>query len=288
MTDSGKIVDKLRPIDDIFFQKLIENNSFCEELLQTILQDSKLQIIECEPQKNLRNIIGRSVILDALCKTYDEKYINVELQKDDNDNHQKRVRYNGSNIDTYITEKNTKFDELPDVYVVYISAFDVFNASKTIYHIDRVVRETTQVVDNGFHEIYVNTKIDDGSIIAGLMQLFNKNSIPDDKRYPHTCNAIRNLKEGKERETMCEEVEKYAQEMVEKNAKQLAEEYIKQMTEENAKQLAEEYVKQIAEENAKETAKKMFQDGFGIEQVRKYVSDISTETLEQLYKAINL
>ena len=85
-----------------------------------------------------------------------------------------------------------------------------------------------------------------------------------------------------------EEVEKYAQEMVEKNAKQLAEEYIKQMTEENAKQLAEEYVKQIAEENAKETAKKMFQDGFGIEQVRKYVSDISTETLEQLYKAINL
>ena len=50
MTDSGKIVDKLRPIDDIFFQKLIENNSFCEELLQTILQDSKLQIIECEPQ----------------------------------------------------------------------------------------------------------------------------------------------------------------------------------------------------------------------------------------------
>lgn len=222
MTDSGKIVDKLRPIDDIFFQKLIENNFFCEELLQTILQDSKLQIIECEPQKNLRNIIGRSVILDALCKTYDEKYINVELQKDDNDNHQKRVRYNGSNIDTYITEKNTK--------------------------------------------------IDDGSIIAGLIQLFNKNSIPDDKRYPHTCNAIRNLKEGKERETMCEEVEKYAQEMVEKNAKQLA----------------EEYVKQIAEENAKETAKKMFQDGFDIEQVCKYVSDISPETLEQLYKEINL
>ena len=42
------------------------------------------------------------------------------------------------------------------------------------------------------------------------MQLFNKSSIPDDLRYPNVYNAIRSLKVGKRRETMCKEVEKYA------------------------------------------------------------------------------
>ena len=211
MDDVQKIVSRLRPIDDIFFQKLVEDKGFCEELLQVIMNDKGLKLIKCEPQKNLRNVAGRSVILDALCQTSDRRFINIEVQKSNDDNHQKRVRYNGSNIDTYITEKGIKFNQLPDVYVIYISSFDIFKASHVIYHVDRVVRETSQVVDNGFHEIYVNTKVDDGSEISGLMQLFNKSSIPDDKRYPNVCNAIRSFKEGKGENNMCEEVERYAQ-----------------------------------------------------------------------------
>ena len=69
MEDVQKIVDRLRPIDDIFFQKLAENKGFCEELLQVIMNDKGLKRIKSEPQKSLRNVAGRSVTLDVLCKT---------------------------------------------------------------------------------------------------------------------------------------------------------------------------------------------------------------------------
>lgn len=98
----------------------------------------------------------------------------VEIQKRNDDDHQKRVRYNMANIDTSESEKGIKFDGLKDIYMIYISRFDMFKSKKTIYHIDRVVRETQEIADNGTHEIYVNTKINDGTEIAEYMQMLKQ------------------------------------------------------------------------------------------------------------------
>ena len=43
---------------------------------------------------------------------------------------------------------------VPDVCIVFISKFDIFRGNYPLYHIDRVIRETGKVVDNGFEEIY--------------------------------------------------------------------------------------------------------------------------------------
>ena len=40
------------------------------------------------------------------------------------------------------TKRGDKVRELEDLYVVYISEFDVFHGVYTKYHMDRVVRET--------------------------------------------------------------------------------------------------------------------------------------------------
>lgn len=58
--------------------------------------------------------------------------------------------------------------------IIFISKFDTFHENRTIYHVDRVINETGTVVENGTHEIYVNTAIDDKSDIAELMQYFKK------------------------------------------------------------------------------------------------------------------
>lgn len=55
-----------------------------------------------------------------------DNHFDLEMQYKDDDAHQKRVRYNSSNMDTYITEKGTKFEQLPDIYVIYISKNDFF------------------------------------------------------------------------------------------------------------------------------------------------------------------
>lgn len=207
-------VQQLRPMDDTFFTKLAEDINFCQKLLQIVLEKPDLRVISTQPQKVLRNIEARSVTVDVLCEDAAHNRYNIEIQKEDNDDHQRRVRYNGSNVDTYIAEKGTKFNEFPDLYVVYISNFDIFNGGKTIYHINRVVLETNEVVTNGYHEVYVNTKVDDGTIIADLMQIFKSNTVPSDNRFPETCRVIRYFKEGKGRDEMCEIIEEYARKKV--------------------------------------------------------------------------
>lgn len=41
-----------------------------------------------------------------------------------------------------------------------------------MYHVDRVVRETGQKVENGQSEIYVNTKEKDKTLVSELMEYF--------------------------------------------------------------------------------------------------------------------
>lgn len=207
-----EVVAKLRPIDDIFFNKLVEQKEFCQELLQVILGMKDLKVIKIMTQKNLRNIKAKSVVLDVLCIDLENKYYNIEVQCSDNDNHQKRVRYNGSNIDTYAAEKGIDYKDLPDVSVIYISEFDMFKKGKTIYHVRRMLEETGDMVDNGFHEVYVNAKADDKSDIAELMKIFKSSNIPYNNKFPNICETIKNFKEMKGRESMCKLVDEYARE----------------------------------------------------------------------------
>lgn len=189
-------VQKLNVIDDIFFQKIAEDREVCEEILRILLEMPKLKVIQCQVQRFLRNNGAHSVILDALCELNDGSMANIEVQKADDDDHQKRVRFNQSNIDTVFTEKGIRYEDLPDVYMVFISKFDIFEKGRVVYHIDRVIRETGDVVSNGVHEIYANIAVDDGSEIAELMQFFKK-SEGINAKFPKLCGRVNYFKQEK-------------------------------------------------------------------------------------------
>ena len=143
-----RTAEQLNVIDDILFRKMAEDKGFCEEVLSTIL--------------------------DALCRDRTGKCYNIEVQKPDNDDHQRRVRYNASCITTNFTKEGEKFLQIPDVIIVFISRFDPFKKGKTMYHVERVLRETGEVVENGFSEIYVNAAVKDGSDVSELMEVFTQ------------------------------------------------------------------------------------------------------------------
>jgi hypothetical protein len=206
-----ELVAKLNVIDDVFFHKMMEDIEVAEEVLRLILEKPKLKVIECHTQKFLRNIGAHSVVLDFVCREEDGSIIHVEVQKENQDNYQKRIRFNISNIDTYYTEKGIKYKDMPDVYAVFISRFDIFNEGRTIYHVSRVLDETGSRVDNGIHEMYVNTSVDDGSDIAELMQYFKK-SVGEHKKFMKLCNRVKYFKKSQEGVTdMCDVVEEYAE-----------------------------------------------------------------------------
>ncbi len=226
-------VSKFNVIDDMFFQKMAEDMEVAEEILRIILKKPKLKVIENQVQRFLRNTGAHSVILDLLCEDEDHSFINCEVQKEEDDDYQKRVRFNRSNIDTIFTEKGIDYKELPDVYIIFISKFDTFREGKTIYHINRVIEETGTIVENGTHEIYVNAAIDDKSDIAELMQYFKK-SVGEHQNFQKLCNRVKYFKETQKGvSNMCKLVEDYAKEYAEKYAK----EYAEQQSIENAANL---------------------------------------------------
>ena len=45
-------VKKLRPIDDVFFEKIIEDKAVCEEILRVILEDDELEVLSVIPQSS--------------------------------------------------------------------------------------------------------------------------------------------------------------------------------------------------------------------------------------------
>lgn len=189
---------RLNPIDDALFKKMAEDTDFCQEIIRTILNNPDLLITELKNQDSVQNLQGRSVILDARCIDHLGNHITVEIQKSDNDDHQKRVRYNASCVTANITDPGSNFKDVPTLYTIYISANDFFGKGKTTYHIDRIIRETGDVVDNGFYEIYVNARIKDGSPTAELMNIFTKDDAYDEKQFPATSRRKRQFKEKQE------------------------------------------------------------------------------------------
>lgn len=249
-----EIVQQLNIIDDTLFQKMAEDPEFCEEVISTVL-GQKVIVKKVTPQNSVKNLQGRSVVLDALCDLENGEECNVEVQKADDDDHQKRVRYNTSCITANITDPGTKFKNVPDVIAIYISKFDMFQSGKTVYHVDRVVRETGEQVKNGLQEIYVNTKIDDGTDVAELMHIFTESDTYDFDKFPKVSGCKKQFKQSEGgQEHMCDLVENYA----------------------NGK----------AKEAAVDSAKTLFEKGVSYDVVRASITLLSDEYLKEIYEQV--
>jgi len=72
-------VHRMNPIDDDFLRKMAEDKSFCEEVLRTILEESTLTVTDVKSQDPIKNLQGRSVILDIHCVDFKGRHLNMEL-----------------------------------------------------------------------------------------------------------------------------------------------------------------------------------------------------------------
>ena len=146
---------------------------------------------------------------------------------------------------------------MPDVYLIFLTKFDIFREKHTIYHMERVIKETGTVVENGTHEIYVNTAIDDGTEIAKRMQYFKK-STGVHQKFQKLSNRVQYFKESQKGVTeMCELVEEYA------------------------KNYAEEVKKAVSETEIK-TALNMLKNGASVELVVKSLPSLSEQFVREL------
>ena len=121
------------------------------------------------------------------------------------------------------TKRGDKFRELEDLYVVYISEFDVFHSGYTKYHVDSVVRETGRKVKDGLERIFVNTEIKDGTELSELMTCFLEKEV-DNPNFPEFSKRMKFLKHEKGGlDAVCDVMERYEEIAAEKAAKEASE-----------------------------------------------------------------
>ena len=261
-------------MDDPFFQKIAENPAVCEEILRILLQKPKLKIIQTNTQLFLRNLSAHSVILDALCTDETGAFFNIEIQKDDKkgkntkaQEYQKRVRFHLSNMDTMLAEKGTPYQQLPDLYAVFISEIDPFQQDCTIYHVRRSLQETDTTIENGVHEIYANTAVNDGTDIAQLLQYFKHTTDTNAQaRFPQLVKQVKFLKETPEGVLIMGNVfDEYA----ELKVKEAEKEFQKKEQEKER-------------EKEKTTAVNLLKKGIAIETIAEVLPSLSLEFIKQL------
>lgn len=195
-------VRDLRPIDDVFFEVLADDVTFCQEMLQILLEDKNLVVEDVIVQSSQRNLYGRSVRLDALCILGNGKKCNVEVQRSDHDDHVRRVRFNASSIVVRDSQKNEKFEQIEDIIVVYISQFDIFKANHVLYHVDSTIGETGSRIADGLYRIFVNTEVKDGTTISEYMKCFLKKEVNNSK-FPALTSRMNILKHEERGWTPC-------------------------------------------------------------------------------------
>ena len=125
-------------------------------------------------------------------------------------------------LDAQLSAPGDNYDDLPPIYVIFITENDVIGDGRSIYHIENTVVETGKIVDDKMHIIYVNGQSREDSEIGRLMHDFFQ-SDPGKIHNPVLAERVRYLKDTEEGVgSMCRAMEEMRAEAAAKAAKEAA------------------------------------------------------------------
>ena len=194
-------------MNDIFMRNVLKELSCTEYILQVIMNKKELKVIDQTLQKDYKNLQGRSAILDCVAKDAENNFFNVEIQGENDGASPKRARYHCGLLDMNLLNPGDLFDNLPETYVIFITKNDVLGYNQPISHIQRRIKETEDIFQDGQHILYVNSKKQDDTELGRLMHDLHCKEA--DKIYSNVLSArVQQLKETTEGvNQMCQELE---------------------------------------------------------------------------------
>ena len=210
----NKLIDGLTLFDDDLMSRVFDKNIEATELLLRIILERKIKVIGVNGQEEMKSaaVGGRNITLDVHALDENGEKMDIEVQGNSEGAHIRRARYHSSVLDSRMLKEGQEFKEIKDSYVIFIYKRDKFQEGLPLYHIDRYVRETGKLFEDGSHIIYVNGNYKGDDEIGHLMQDFHQTD-PDNMHYKELSQGVRHFKEVEEgRDTMCEAVQEYAKE----------------------------------------------------------------------------
>ena len=156
--DVRKLLSKFILMDDDFMRVVLKDIRCTEYILQTILRKPRLHVKEQVLQEDLKNLQGRSVILDCFCTDDSGTVYNIELQNKRYGASPLRARYHAGMIDMHILKAGENFTRLPESYVIFICRKDALKENRQIYHVKRIIEESGNTFPDKAQIIYINTE----------------------------------------------------------------------------------------------------------------------------------
>ena len=199
---------KFNLLSDTFMSVALRDREAAQEVIRTFTGIPDLKIISLSTQVRLPRMVAHDAILDVVAEDSTGRVYNIEVQRADNQDHARRVRYYESMLDTTCLEKGGSYKKLPELYVIYLSEKDLWRGGRTLYTVEKKLSGTDIPYDDGIHITYANAEVKDGTEIARTMQYFKK-SDPMDQSHGALSKRVHYLKceEGGYQE-MCEVAEK--------------------------------------------------------------------------------
>ena len=210
----NRLIDGLTLFDDDLMSRVFDKNIAATELILRIILGRKIKVIRVNGQEEVRNseVGGRNITLDVYALDENGEEMDIEVQGNSEGAHIRRARYHSSVLDSRMLQEGQRFKELKDSYVIFIYRHDKFRKGLPVYHIDRYVRETGEIFEDGSHIVYVNGNYKGDDEIGQLMNDFHQTD-PDNMHYEELAQGVKHFKEVEEgRDTMCEAVQEYAKE----------------------------------------------------------------------------
>jgi len=197
-------------MSDVFMSVALEDIPACQYVVRILMNRSDLVVTSVKTQYSISKITSHDARLDVLAEITaigsDNKLVNIEIQRRNTVDNSRRTRFYGAMIDSEYLQKGADYNELPDVYIFYISETDIWNGGKVAYEVNKTLNE--QPYDDGIHTVYINAAVNDGSAIASLMQYF-KSCDPKDDSQGELSKRVQLLKSDKDGEFMCELTQKW-------------------------------------------------------------------------------
>lgn len=187
----------LRYMDDDFMTVcLADNFEGVELILRIVLGRADITVKSVRTQELMKNLQGRSAVLDVHAVDSANQEFDVEIQRSDAGAGAKRARHNSSLLDTHILKPGDDTEDIPDSYVIFITENDVMKGNQPLYPVERyvVIGEEKVLFGDGSHILYVNGKYRGNDEIGKLMHDFSCTN-PNDMNYEALAKRARFFKE---------------------------------------------------------------------------------------------
>lgn len=217
-------IQKLNLTSDLLASVVFEDIRAVQDILRILTGVHDLKVLRVEPQRSYRNLYGHSSVLDVWAEDRKNVQYNMEIQIAENEDHLRRSRFIQSRIDSRSLGSGMDYDELPDLYLIFITAKDFLHVKTGITKIVRTIKGTDRQIENGVHEIYANLEYPaEDEEIARLLRFIKDTNDPEISRdgFTNLSNRVDYLKnETGGAVSMCELLERERSEGVQEGRKE--------------------------------------------------------------------